>query len=88
MIDESEIIQMADMMHLELDDQKGMVDDIRRILEYFDVLDSAGVDDEHISDNAISIKMLRADKSTEAERNIDTYGDRDSDGYLMAPKVG
>lgn len=88
MIDKSDIIRMAAMMRLELDDQEEMVRDVRKILEYFSALDSAGVDDEPVLDNAIPLEMLRPDQPSEAERNIDTYGDRDSDGYIIAPKVG
>lgn len=88
MIDESEIIRMAAMMRLELDDREEMVRNVRKILEYFDALDSAGVEDEPVSGDAIPLEMLRPDQPSEAGRDVDTYGDRDSDGYIMAPKVG
>lgn len=88
MVDENDIIRMAAMMRLELDDKKGMVQDVRKILEYFDTLDSAGVEDEQISGDAIPLDRLRPDQTDDAQRDIDRYGNRDSDGYIMAPKVG
>ena len=88
MIDRSEIIQMAAMMRLELDNQEEMVRNVRKILEYFDALDSAEVEDVQVLGDAIPLERLRPDQPSEARRDVDTYGDRDSDGYIMAPKVG
>ena len=50
-------------MRIEVDDHKEYVDKVHAMINYFDILDSAGVESEEISMQEIPISNLREDKT-------------------------
>ncbi len=62
MVTEEEIEHVAKLMRIEVDDHKEFVDKVHAMIDYFDILDSAGVEDEEISMQEISLSDLREDK--------------------------
>lgn len=62
MVTEEEIEHVSKLMRINVDDHKEYVDKVQTMIEYFDILDSAGVESEDISMQKISILNLREDK--------------------------
>jgi len=62
MVTEEEIKHVSKLMKIELTDHQEYVTKVKKILDYFDVLDSAGVESEEISMHEISVTNLREDK--------------------------
>ena len=87
MTDSQEIVRMAAMMRLEIDDIDDMTKQIRDILGYFDILDSAGVEEGADGDEAISLNRLREDIS-EASGADTAYTARSAGGHIKAPGLG
>ena len=46
MVTEEEIETVAKLMRIDIDDHKEYVDKVHAMIDYFDILDSAGVDSE------------------------------------------
>ena len=49
MVTEDEITNVAKLMKIEVEDHREYVEKVHAMIDYFDILDSAGVDDEEIS---------------------------------------
>ena len=80
MVTEEEITDMAAMMRITIDDHTEYVDKVQRMLDYFGVLDSAGVDDEEVLAQEVTPAQLRAD---EYHRHKMGTGD-----HIRAPRLG
>ncbi len=62
MVTEEEIERVSKLMKIDVDDHKEYVDKVHTMIDYFDILDSAAVEDEEISMQEIPISNLREDK--------------------------
>ena len=62
LVSKEEIENVAKLMRIELDDHIVHVDRVQKMIEYFDILDKAGVESEEANFTKISIKELREDK--------------------------
>ena len=62
MVTEEEIEHVAKLMKIPIDNHKDYVEKVHTMIDYFDILDSAGVESEEISMQEISISNLREDK--------------------------
>ena len=80
MVTEEEITDMAAMMRITIDDRTEYVDKVQRMLDYFGVLDSAGVDDEEVLAQEVAPAQLRADEHHTYEMGIG--------GHIRAPRLG
>lgn len=86
-VSEEEIRRVAKLTKIEITDHKEYVEKIHKIIEYFNVLDSAGVDDQEIMINEISIEQLRNDKHTPFEQELIKYLKNYKERYVRAPKM-
>jgi aspartyl-tRNA(Asn)/glutamyl-tRNA(Gln) amidotransferase subunit C len=59
MVTKEEIEHVSKLMKIDIDDHKEYVDKVQSMIEFFDVLDSAGVESEEISMQEIPISNLR-----------------------------
>jgi aspartyl-tRNA(Asn)/glutamyl-tRNA(Gln) amidotransferase subunit C len=74
-------------MKIDIDDHKEYVDKVQSMIEFFDVLDSAGVESEEISMQEIPISNLREDKYVPfGEKLIDKLNNYKGT-YVRAPKM-
>ena len=80
MVTEEEITEMAAMMRITIDDHAEYVDKVQRMLDYFGMLDSAGVDDEEVLAQEVTPAQLRADEHRTYEMG--------TGGHIRAPRLG
>ena len=80
MVTEEEITDMAAMMRITIGDRAEYVEKVQRIMEYFMILDSAGVDDEKILVQELTPAELRDDEHH-------AY-DLKTGGHVRAPRLG
>ena len=87
MVTEEEIEKVAKLMKIEVDDHKEYVDKVHAMINYFDILDSAGVDDEEISMQELSITSLREDKHIPFDEKLIEKLNHYKGTYVRAPKM-
>jgi aspartyl-tRNA(Asn)/glutamyl-tRNA(Gln) amidotransferase subunit C len=87
LVSEDEIKHVAKLMKIEITDHKEYVEKIHKMLEYFDVLDSANVDDEEITTNEISLEMLRKDEHIPFNEPLIKQLKNYKQTYIRAPKM-
>lgn len=86
MVSKDEITQVASMMRLDISDKDDYIKKVQDMLDYFDTLDSAGVEDETIMTQHIAISQLRPDIHTPHDTiKLKSENER---GYLKAPRLG
>ncbi len=87
MVTKEEIEHVSKLMKIDIDDHKEYVDKVQSMIEFFDVLDSAGVESEEISMHEIPISNLREDKYVPfGEKLIDRLNNYKGT-YVRAPKM-
>ena len=87
MVTKEEIEHVSKLMKIDIDDHKEYVDKVQSMIEYFDVLDTAGVESEEISMQEIPISNLREDKYVPfGEKLIDKLNNYKGT-YVRAPKM-
>lgn len=87
MVTEEEIEHVAKLMRIEIDDHKEFVDKVHAMIDYFDVLDSAGVESEEISMHEIPISNLREDKHIPFNEKLIDKLNNYKGTYVRAPKM-
>ncbi len=87
MVTKEEIETVAKLMKIELDDHLVHIDRVQKMINYFDILDSAGVEESELSVQEMQIAELREDKHIAYEKklieNIKHYKQK----YVKAPKM-
>lgn len=85
---EEEITGISKLMKIKIADHREYVTKVRYMLEFFKMLDSAGVENEEYKPTQITpISSLREDKHIAFnERLIDNLKEF-RDGYIKAPKM-
>jgi len=87
MVTKEEIEDIAKLMRIELDDHLVHVDRVQKMIDYFDLLDKAGVEDEEITVQETSIGNLRKDEHIPfSEKLIDTLKNYKGT-FVRAPKM-
>ncbi|NND85787.1 MAG: hypothetical protein HKM23_00340 [Nitrosopumilus sp.] len=87
MVTEEEIERVSKLMKINIDDHKEYVDKVHKMIDFFDILDSAGVESEEISMQEISILNLREDKFIPFEDKLIEKLNHYKDTYVRAPKM-
>ena len=87
MVAEEEIERVSKLMRIDVDDHKEYVDKVQTMIEYFDILDSAGVESEDISMQKISVSNLREDKYVPFDGNLIEKINNYKGTYVRAPKM-
>jgi len=62
MVSKEEVERVAKLMKIDLDDHLVHVDRVQKMIEYFNILDDAGVESEELIVQEKSISALREDK--------------------------
>ncbi len=87
MVTEEEIEQVAKLMKIDVHDHKEFVEKVHDMINFFDILDSAGVEDEEITMRDLPLSSLREDKHIPFEdkliENLNNY----KGSYVRAPKM-
>ena len=87
MVTEEEIEQVSKLMRIEIDDHKEYVEKVHNMIDYFDILDSAGVESEEISMPEISISKLREDEHIPFDDKLIEKLNHYKGTYVRAPKM-
>jgi len=87
MVTEEEIEHVSKLMKIEVDDHKEYVDKVHAMIDYFDILDSAGVESEEISMPEISISELREDEHIPFDEKLIEKLNHYKGTYVRAPKM-
>lgn len=86
MVSQKEIEHVAKLMRIELDDPT-IYQRIEKMIGYFDILDSAGVESEEISFREISLTNLREDKYIPFDEKLIEKLNHYKGTYVRAPKM-
>ena len=87
MVTEEEIEHVSKLMRIDIDDHKEYVEKVHAMINFFDILDSAGVDSEEISMPETSISNLRKDEYIPFEDKLIEKLNHYKGTYVRAPKM-
>ena len=87
MVTSEEIQHVSKLMKIDVNDHREYVDKVQSMLDFFDVLDSAGVDSEEISMQEIPISNLRKDEHIPFEDKLIKKLNHCKGTYVRAPKM-
>ena len=87
MVTEEEIERVSKLMKIDVDDHKEYVDKVQSMINYFDILDSAGVESEEITMHEIPISSLREDKHIPFNDKLIEKLNNYKGTYVRAPKM-
>ena len=87
MVTEEEIAQVAKLMKIELDDHSEHMKRVQKMLEYFDILDSANVENEEIIVQETDLEKLRDDKYIPYDQKLLKFLKTYREKYVKAPKM-
>jgi aspartyl-tRNA(Asn)/glutamyl-tRNA(Gln) amidotransferase subunit C len=87
MVTEEEIEQVSKLMRIDIDNHKEYVEKVHMMIDYFDILDSAGVESEEISMPEISISKLREDEHIPFDDKLIEKLNHYKGTYVRAPKM-
>jgi len=74
-------------MHIELDDQSIHIDRVQKMIQYFDILDKAGIESEELIVQETSIQNLREDKHIPFEVKLIDKIKNYKGTHVRAPKM-
>ncbi|MEZ8031922.1 MAG: hypothetical protein QMC47_07065 [Nitrosopumilus sp.] len=87
MVTVEEIEHVSKLMKIDVDDHSEYVDKVKKMISYFDILDSAGVESEEIVMPEISIESLRKDEFIPFEDKLIEKMNHYKGTYVHAPKM-
>ena len=86
MVSREEIEHVAKLMRIEIDDPT-IYERVDKMIEYFDILDLAGVESEEISITEIPLANLREDKYIPFDEKLIEKLNSYKGTYVRAPKM-
>ena len=87
MVDEEEIIRVAKLMKIDLEDHTEHVGRVKKMLEYFDILDKIDLSSEELVTQKKAINELREDKFIPFDKQLIESLKRYNEHYVRAPKM-
>ena len=87
LVTEEEIEQVAKLMKIDVHDHKEYVEKVHEMIDYFDILDSAGVGDEEVTMRGLPLSSLREDKHIPFEDKLIEKLKNYKGTYVRAPKM-
>ena len=87
MVDEEEIIRVAELMKIDLDDHSEHVRRVKKMLEYFDILDQIDLSTEEITSQQKSLGELRKDEFIPNNKKLIESLKNFREHYVRAPKM-
>ena len=87
MVTVEEIENVSKLMKIDIDDHSEYLDKVKKMISYFDILDSAGVESVEISMPEISIESLRKDEFIPFEDKLIEKMNHYKGTYVHAPKM-
>ncbi len=87
LVTEEEIAQVAKLMKIELEDHSEHVIRVKKMLEYFDILDKANVESEEIIVQETDMDKLRDDKHIPYDEKLLEFLKTYKEKFVKAPKL-
>ena len=87
MVTVEEIEHVSKLMKIDVEDHSEYLDKVKKMISYFDILDSAGVESEEISMPEIPIEELRKDEYIPFEDKLIEKMNHYKGTYVRAPKM-
>lgn len=87
LVTEDEIEQVAKFMKIDVHDHKEYVEKVHSMIDFFDILDSAGVEEEEIIMADLPLSELREDKHVPYEDKLIEKLKNFKGNYVRAPKM-
>lgn len=87
MVTEEEIERVTKLMKIDVHDHKEFVDKVQAMINYFDILDSAGVEEEIVAFQEMDVSQLRDDKHIPFKDNLIDKLKNYKGSYVRAPKM-
>jgi aspartyl-tRNA(Asn)/glutamyl-tRNA(Gln) amidotransferase subunit C len=87
LVNEEEISEVAKLMKIDLEDHSTHIKRVQKMLEYFDILDSANVESEEITVQETDLDKLRDDKHIPYNKNLLKFLKSYQEKYIKAPKL-
>ena len=87
MVTVEEIEHVSKLMKIDVDDHSEYLEKVKKMISYFEILDSAGVESEEISMPEISIESLRKDEFITFEDKLIEKMNHYKGTYVHAPKM-
>jgi len=87
LVDEDEIIKVAKLMKIDLDDHSEHIVRVKKMLEYFDILDKIDLSSEELVTQKKIINELREDKFIPFDKQLIKSLKRYNERYIRAPKM-
>ncbi len=87
MVTKEEIEHVANLMRIELDDHTVHIDRVQKMIDYFDILDKAGIEDEEFTVQELSITELREDKHIPFDEKLIDHLKNYKGKHVRAPKM-
>lgn len=87
MVSKEEIEHVAKLMRIEIDDHVVHMDRVQKMIEYFDILDKAGIETQELIVQEQKIENLREDKFIPYEDKLIDKLKNYKGTYIKAPKM-
>ncbi len=87
MVTKEEIERVANLMRIELDDHTVHIDRVQKMIDYFDILDKAGIEDEEFTVQELPITKLREDKHIPFDEKLIDHLKNYKGKHVRAPKM-
>lgn len=87
MVTEEEIEQVSKLMKIDVHDHKEFVEKVHDMISYFDILDSAGVEDEEFTIKDLPLSCLRSDEHIPYDEKLIEHLKNYKGTFIRAPKM-
>ena len=87
LVTEEEIAYVAKLMKIELEDHSEHLKRVQKMLEYFDILDKANVENEEIIVQETDLEKLRDDRYIPYDQKLLKFLKVYREKYVKAPKL-
>jgi aspartyl-tRNA(Asn)/glutamyl-tRNA(Gln) amidotransferase subunit C len=87
LVNEEEIIRVAELMKIDLEDHGEHVNRVKKMLEYFDILDQIDLSSEEIKSQEKSLTELRKDEFIPNDKKLIESLKNFREHYVRAPKM-
>jgi len=87
LVDEGEIIRVAKLMKIDLEDHTEHVSRVKKMLEYFDILDQIDLSSEEIVSQEKTLAELRKDEFVPNDIKLIESLKNFREHYVRAPKM-
>ena len=87
MVKREEIVHAANLIRIDLKDHEKYIEQVEKILNYFDILDKASAESEIVIQDEIPLDKLRDDKYVPYDKKLITQLKNYKGTFVKAPKM-